>query len=409
MSSGEGYPPGGEPYAWPPHRRPSGGAPTRTPVVVPVALLVLLVAGLFALGVYWWRTRGPANEDAALYGNPRPVDASNGLYLDEKHNIELYNRAKHSVVHITTVGYRRDMNLDIQKVPEGTGSGFVWDEGGHIVTNFHVIKDVRENLRRGVPSAQVALSDNKVYNAVWVGDYPDKDMAVLKIDAPKSKLKPIPVGKSEDLQVGQYAYAIGNPFGLDFTFTTGVVSAVGREIESVTHRPIRNVIQTDAAINPGNSGGPLLDSSGRLIGMNTAIYSPSGSSAGIGFAIPVDEINRVVPQLIRSGKVTRPGLGVQVFSDQQVSQLGLQGALIKYVLPDSPAARAQPPLRGTHKSADGQIEVGDLIVAVGDKPVKKNNDLYSALEDYKTGDKVKISVVRDDQEQHVEITLGSVE
>src|SRR5262249_41137769 len=209
---------------------------------------------------------------------------------DEKSTIELYNNAKPSVVHITTTALRRDINLNVQQVPEGTGSGFVWDDQGHVVTNYHVVRKAQ--------SIYVMLWDQSTFEARAVGAYPDKDLAVLRIDAPKAKLRPIRVGTSADLQVGQKAFAIGNPFGLDQTLTTGIVSAVNREIESVTHRPLRGVIQTDAAINPGNSGGPLLDSAGRLIGVNTAIFSPSGASAGIGFAIPADKRNPLPPHLV---------------------------------------------------------------------------------------------------------------
>jgi len=232
-------------------------------------------------------------------------------------------------------------------------------------------------------------------------------LAVLRIRAPKEKLRPIPVGTSEDLRVGQKAFAIGNPFGLDQTLTTGVISAVGREIESVTRRPIKNAIQTDAAINPGNSGGPLLDSAGRLIGVNTAIYSPSGASSGIGFAIPVDEVNRVVPQLIEKGKVTRPGIGVNVASDQQAREANIRGVVITDVVPDSPAARAG--LRGLQRDDNGRVRVGDVIIAVDDQPIRKVNDLYSALERHKVGDSVKIRCRRNGEEIEVIVTLGSLE
>jgi S1-C subfamily serine protease len=276
----------------------------------------------------------------------------------------------------------------------------VWDKGGHIVTNFHVI--------RNADAAMVTMADQSSYKAHFVGGAPDKDLAVLRINAPKDKLIPILIGQSEDLQVGQMAYAIGNPFGLDQTLTTGVISALGREIESVRKgHPIKGVIQTDAAINPGNSGGPLLDSAGRLIGVNTAIYSPSKASAGIGFAIPVDEVNRVVPQLIRHGKVTRPGLGVQVAPDQVTRQLGLKGALIIRVLPDSPAAKAE--LRGTERDEDGRLILGDLIVAVDGKPVSKANDLFALLEKHKVGESVTLEVVRDKEKREVTATLGEVD
>jgi S1-C subfamily serine protease len=295
---------------------------------------------------------------------------------------------------------RDEWSLNSQEVPEGTGSGFIWDKGGHVVTNFHVI--------RNAETAHVTLADHSSWRASLVGAAPDKDLAVLHIDAPKDKLVPILIGKSEDLQVGQMAYAIGNPFGLDLTLTTGVISALGREIQSVTRRSIKNVIQTDAAINPGNSGGPLLDSAGRLIGVNTAIYSPSGSNAGIGFAIPVDEVNRVVPQLIKKGKLERPGLGVQIATDQTARDLGVdKGALLVNVFHGSPAEKAG--LRPTRRTRSGRIRLGDILVKIDDKPVEKANDFFDILETYKIGDKVTLTVLRDDEETKLQATLGSAD
>jgi S1-C subfamily serine protease len=227
------------------------------------------------------------------------------------------------------------------------------------------------------------------------------------IDAPQSRLTPIAVGASNDLQVGQKVLAIGNPFGLDRSLTTGVISAVGREIESVTRRPIKNMIQTDAAINPGNSGGPLLDSAGRLIGVNTAIFSPSGTYAGIGFAIPVDEVNRVVPQLIRHGKITRPGLGVQIAPDQVAKQLGLKGVLIMGVQPDSPAAKAG--LRGTRRDESGRIQVGDVITAIDGEKVESVNQLLDRLEKYKVGSSVEVTFLRDGKEDKVNVKLDALQ
>ncbi len=227
----------------------------------------------------------------------RAVTARGELFTDEKSTISLFKQASPSVVHITAITVQRDFfSLNLYQIPEGTGSGFVWDTNGNIITNFHVIQNA--------DAAQVTLADQSAWKARRVGAAPDKDLAVLRIDAPANRLKAIPLGTSKDLQVGQRVFAIGNPFGLDQSLTTGVISALGREIESVTRRPIQGVIQTDAAINPGNSGGPLLDSAGRLIGVNTAIYSPSGGSAGIGFAIPADTVNRIVPELIRYGKIS---------------------------------------------------------------------------------------------------------
>jgi S1-C subfamily serine protease len=271
----------------------------------------------------------------------------------------------------------------------------VWDQDGHIVTNYHVIQDA--------DAARVTMSDQSTWEARLVGAYPDKDLAVLMIDAPRSQLRPIPVGTSHDLKVGQKVFAIGNPFGLDRTLTTGVVSALGREIESVTRRTIKDMIQTDAAINPGNSGGPLLDSAGRLIGVNTSIYSPSGAYAGIGFAIPVDEVNRVIPKLIRQGKITRPALGVQVAPDQMAQQLGVKGALVIDVIAGSAAAEAG--LRPTRRDSANRIKLGDVIVSFDDKPVQSANDLLDLLETHQVGDTVKMTVLRDGKEHPVTVTL----
>jgi S1-C subfamily serine protease len=402
MSTGDPY--SSEQYSWPPRQgnRPGPPEPRTSPFGMALSLLILFAA--VAGGAYLWRWWHSNPENRELYGQVHPVAESNGLYLDEKHNIDIYNDTKASVVHVTSIGRAR---VSMQEIPEGTGSGFVWDDGGHIVTNFHVIQGA-------TAGAKVTIFDQKTpatFDASLVGAYPDKDVAVLRIDAPKSRLHPIKVGTSENLQVGQYTYAIGNPFGLDQTMTTGIISALGREIESVTRVPIKNVIQTDAAINPGNSGGPLLDSSGRLIGINTAIYSPSGSSAGISFAIPVDEVNQVVTQLIRSGTVTRPGLGVSIFPDQQVQQAQLTGVLVKSVRPDSPAAKAG--VRGTIVE-DGEVkQIGDLIVAIDGRPVNRWKDLAEILSSHKVGDEVTVNVERgvDGQGQRLDlkVTLGKLD
>jgi S1-C subfamily serine protease len=385
-------------YRWaqPPRRTPASTSPL-VPLVTLLAAVALVVGGLFLFrGYRHWADSG-RDPDA----QPRPVTPRGDLTELEKTNISIYKRNRDSVVHITTLAVRSDsFHLNVQEVPEGTGSGFFWDEKGHIVTNFHVV--------RNADAANVTLADGTTYKARLVGGAHDKDLAVLHIAAPSGKIKPVLVGSSEDLQVGQLVYAIGNPFGLDQTLTTGIVSAVGREIQSVEKGvPIKNVIQTDAAINPGNSGGPLLDSAGRLIGVNTAIYSPSGSSAGIGFAIPVDEVNRVVPQLIRHGKVVRPGLGIQVAADQLAKRLGVKGVLIVRTLPDSPAQKAG--LRSTKRDENGEVVLGDVITALDGKPVRKTNDLFSLLGKYGVGDEVTLDVVRDGQTTQVKATLGPVE
>jgi S1-C subfamily serine protease len=330
----------------------------------------------------------------------RPVTPRGDLAEGEKAIIALFRQASPSVVHITTIARTRDFfTLNIQEIPEGAGSGFVWDENGNIVTNFHVIQKA--------DAAQVTLADHSNWKARRVGVAPDKDLAVLRIDAPKNRLRPIPIGSSQDLQVGQSAFAIGNPFGLDQTLTTGVVSALGREIESVTRRPIQGVIQTDTAINPGNSGGPLLDSAGRLIGVNTAIYSPSGASAGIGFAIPVDTVNRVVPELIRHGKFVRPGLGFSAADDQITARLGLKGVLVLLVPPNTPAAKAG--IRPTTRDAQGRVTLGDVIVGIGGKKMETVNDLYLAMEQYKVGDTVTLTLVRDGKTVQVKAVLAPID
>jgi S1-C subfamily serine protease len=316
----------------------------------------------------------------------------------EKSTIELFEKSAPSVCYITTLSTQRDYwSRNVTEIPKGTGSGFVWDDRGHIITNFHVIE--------GGDKITVTMSDRKVYDAAVVGYEENKDLAVLKIDLGGSSLRPIPVGRSATLKVGQSVYAIGNPFGLDQSLTTGVISALGREIKSIGGRPIRDVIQTDAAINPGNSGGPLLDSSGRLIGVNTMIYSPSGASAGIGFSIPVDEVNWVVSDIIKYGKVKRPILGVELLPQQYAQNWGVTGAMILDVSPDGGAKRAG--LRPIQRSSNGEIIFGDIIIKVENQEIKTSNDLILGLEKYKAGDKVRIQFIRDDKKMETIATLGA--
>lgn len=342
--------------------------------------------------------------DSASLNDPRAavraVSPRGDLASAEKATIALFRQASPSVLHITAISVQRDLfTLNLYQIPEGTGSGFVWDHSGNIITNFHVIQNA--------DAAQVTLGDQTTWKARRVGVAPDKDIAVLRIDAPTNRLQPIPIGTSKDLQVGQSVFAIGNPFGLDQSLTTGVISALGREIESVTRRPIQGVIQTDAAINPGNSGGPLLDSAGRLIGVNTAIYSPSGVSAGIGFAIPVDTVNRIVAELIRYGKVTRPGIGVQTAEEQIADRLGVKGILIVDVVPGSAAAKAG--IRPTRREGSGRVRLGDVITAVDGKKVESPNELFILLENYKVGDVVNISLLRDGKNVQTKVTLEAVQ
>ena len=373
-------------------RRQRGDAPTW--------VLMALVVGV----VLWWLApwEGGTGQRSGPPAEPRPVVARGSLAEDEQNNIAVFRAVSPSAVNITTLATARDFfSLNVMQVPQGTGTGIVWDDRGHVVTNFHVIQ--------GGTGARVTLSDQSVWKAQLVGAFPDRDLAVLRIDAPKDKLKPINVGTSRDLVVGQKAYAIGNPFGLDQTLTTGIISALNREIESVTRRPIRGVIQTDAAINPGNSGGPLLDSAGRLIGVNTAIFSPSGASAGIGFAIPVDEVNRVVPALIRDGKFVRPTLGVQVAPLEFQTRLGVsKGVAVVGVLPRSGAAAAG--IQPFQRDAGGELVVGDVIMAIDGKAVATLDEILDVLERHQPGDTVKLSLVRPgNKESEVAVVLGKAE
>ncbi|KAG6602439.1 protease Do-like 1, chloroplastic [Cucurbita moschata] len=319
------------------------------------------------------------------------------LQTDELATVRLFQENTPSVVYITNLAARQDaFTLDVLEVPQGSGSGFVWDKDGNIVTNYHVI--------RGASDLRVTLADQTTFDAKVVGFDQDKDVAVLRIDAPKDKLRPIPVGISADLLVGQKVFAIGNPFGLDHTLTTGVISGLRREISSAaTGRPIQDVIQTDAAINPGNSGGPLLDSSGNLIGINTAIYSPSGASSGVGFSIPVDTVSGIVDQLVRYGKVTRPILGIKFAPDQSVEQLGVSGVLVLDAPANGPAGKAG--LLPTKRDAYGRLILGDIITSVNGKKVANGSDLYRILDQCKVGDKVIVEVLRGDHMEKIPVIL----
>ncbi|KAL5571360.1 hypothetical protein UlMin_020957 [Ulmus minor] len=319
------------------------------------------------------------------------------LQTDELATVRLFQENTPSVVYITNLAVRQDaFTLDVLEVPQGSGSGFVWDKQGHVVTNYHVI--------RGASDLRVTLADQSTYDAQVVGFDQDKDVAVLRVDAPKDKLRPIPIGVSADLLVGQKVFAIGNPFGLDHTLTTGVISGLRREISSAaTGRPIQDVIQTDAAINPGNSGGPLLDSAGSLIGINTAIYSPSGASSGVGFSIPVDTVGGIVDQLVKFGKVTRPILGIKFAPDQSVEQLGVSGVLVLDAPPNGPAGKAG--LKSTKRDTYGRLVLGDIITSINGKKVSTGSDLYRALDQCKVGDKITVEVLRGDHKEKIPVTL----
>ena len=332
------------------------------------------------------------------HSNRRTITPIKHIVTEEEATIKLFEESAPSVVFITTSTVRQDYwSRNVTEIPAGNGSGFIWDREGHIVTNYHVIEKADR--------AQVTLSDQTTWDAELIGIEPNKDLAILKIKAPDTKLKPIPVASSHDLRVGQSVFAIGNPFGLDQTLTTGVISALGREIQSIGGRPIRGVIQTDAAINPGNSGGPLLDSNGRLIGVNTMIYSPSGASAGIGFSIPADEVNWVVPDIIQYGEVRRPILGINLVAEQHTQRLNMEGALILDVVPDSPADKFG--LQATEKDLRGNIILGDLITQINNEVISTNADLFLALEKYNPGDTVRVGYIRKDEVKSVNLILGS--
>ncbi|MCW5212802.1 trypsin-like peptidase domain-containing protein [Desulfobulbus sp. TB] len=330
--------------------------------------------------------------------DPKPITARGDLADDEKNTIAVFREVSPSVVYITTIELQRNIfTLNVYEIPKGTGSGFIWDRKGRIVTNYHVIADASR--------IEVTLADHSTWKASLVGAAPDRDLAVLQISAPADKLPPIMVGESENLLVGQKVFAIGNPFGLDQTLTTGVVSALGREIKSVTNRSIHNVIQTDAAINPGNSGGPLLDSAGRLIGVNTMIYSPSGASSGVGFAVPVHEVNRVVPQIIRHGKMVRPGLGISIAPENVIRELNLEGILILNVAASSSAEKAG--LQGTRQVWGGLI-LGDIILGINGARVKDYNQLRDEVEKYQVGETVTLTLVRDNRQVDIDVVLEAM-
>lgn len=331
---------------------------------------------------------------------PRTVTPANELLPSELATIELFQRACPSVVHIETTELRRQLfSRSVMETPQGTGSGFVWDPRGYLVTNYHVVRGSERIFVSGTGFSRVEAS--------VVGVDPVTDLAVVKIDAPHGGLAPLPVGSSSELLVGQNVYAIGNPFGLDQTLTTGIISGIDREIVSVAGTPIHGVVQTDAAINPGNSGGPLLDSSGRLIGVNTAIQSPSGASAGVGFAVPVDTVNRVVPQIIRQGSPDRPTLGIWLAPDRWTYAQGIQGVVISEVRDDGPAARAG--LIGLSQNREGRIILGDIIRAINERPVRSEDEFRRQLSSYPPGETIQLTIERNGKELQLAATLETRE
>lgn len=318
---------------------------------------------------------------------------------DEANTIQVFKAASPSVVYVTTSTLQADVfSLNLYEIPQGTGSGFIWNDQGVVVTNFHVIQSADK--------ITVNLSDHSSWSAKVIGVAPEKDLAVLKLilDKPHS-LIPLPIGDSNDLEVGRKVLAIGNPFGLDTTLTVGVVSALGREIQSVTGRPIKNVIQTDAAINPGNSGGPLLNSQGQLIGVNTAIYSPSGGSAGIGFAIPVATVNKTVTELIQYGRLIRPILGIETAPDSWMKLNGIQGVAVVTVAPKLPADQAG--LKGMRRDMLGNLQMGDIIVSINGQLVRNTNEYLDQMELYRPGDEISIVIRRGNNDKTIKVRLAA--
>jgi len=362
-----------------------------------------LLIGLGFIGGSAWKNSPSAELNAELQheNTARQQNSESEVkYVTnvEEATIQLFEEVSPSVVFINTSKMQRDYwTRNVFKVKSGSGSGFIWDDEGHIVTNYHVLD--------GSSNFTVTLADQRVFEAQLVGFEKNKDLAVLKIDVKQGEVTPIKVGRYDDLRVGQSVYAIGNPFGLDHSLTTGIISALGREITSIGGRPIKDVIQTDAAINPGNSGGPLLDSSRRLIGVNTMIYSPSGASAGIGFSIPVDVVSWAVPDIIKYGKVKKPVMGVEILRQQIANKWELNGVMLTDVSKGSGAEQAG--LKGYHMNQQGTKQPGDIITKINGQQIKSNNDLFLVLEKYEPGDKVEVEYIRDNKTQYTVVELGS--
>jgi S1-C subfamily serine protease len=367
------------------------GAPFRSPLLWAIIAAVILVA-------VWQGFPSLVRHIGGAPATPRIVTPRGDLAEDERGTIALFEQAKASVVYITT----RERVVDpwtrnLFSIPKGTGSGFIWDDQGHVVTNYHVVSNASE--------ARVRLSDGRDYKAALVGASPAHDLAVLRIGVAFDRPPAVLIGTSQDLKVGQKVFAIGNPFGLDWTLTAGIVSALDRSLPSDQGGVIQHLIQTDAAINPGNSGGPLLDSASRLIGINTAIFSPSGAYAGIGFAVPVDTVNRVVPELVGGGKYIRPALGIEV--DEELNRrvtedLGVEGVLVLRVTPGSAAEAAG--MRGARMDESG-ITPGDLIVSIGGQPVDGVGKLLGLLDDHRVGEAIRVGVLREGGETELTVTL----
>ena len=353
-----------------------------------IVLISLMIVTAFTYYSYF------ADRGRRIVSQPREILPRGDLADFEKSTITIFNSAAPSVVYIFTENAQSGF-FGRREVQQGAGSGFLWDNYGHVVTNFHVIQ--------GSQSIQVRLDSGEAIRATYVGGSPDHDLAIIRLRSTPQSIRPIPVGRSNDLAVGQAVFAIGNPFGLARTLTTGVISALDRRLPTAGGREVMGVIQTDAAINPGNSGGPLIDSAGRLIGVNTAIISGSGSSAGIGFAVPVDVVNQVVPKLITNGKVPRPGIGIIVLDEEIAASLGVLGVVIDRVVPDSEADRV-----GLEGIDYRNRLIGDIIVAVGAQEVRNIDEFIRILENYAIGQSVMLDVRRGDQIRTLEVKIMDI-
>jgi S1-C subfamily serine protease len=364
-------------------------------------LAIALLSATFAAGTVACYDRFGSNfqpSGSAAFNEATPAGITDpSVATDERNNIEVYRTTAPGVVFITSTTFSRDF-FDYGE-RQGTGSGSVIDEQGHILTNYHVIE--------GAQKLTVNFGGDKTFPAKEVGRDPDTDLAVIQVEAPRELLRVVPLGDSDKLIVGQKVLAIGNPFGLDRTLTTGVISGLQRPIEARNGRQIEGAIQTDASINPGNSGGPLLDTQGRMIGINSQILSPAGGSVGVGFAVPVNIAKRVVPELIRNGQVVRPKLGVNTFNISEVrAQVDLpinEGVGVWQVVPNSPAAAAG--LRGLQQSADGGVILGDIITAIDGEKLKDRNDLYRVLDKHQVGDTVQVEIFREGKRTTVPVRL----
>lgn len=355
-------------------------------------LFRVIIVGMVAAAVFWFGAQLVQNF-LLISTDMRPVTPRGELAGFEQTAADVFQSAAPSVVYIFTE--RQGFTPFGARTQRGTGSGFVWDRGGHIITNNHVIE--------GADSIFVRFDSGTTSPAEMVGTSPDHDLAVLRVSRPANQLQPVPIGQSSNLRVGHAAFAIGNPFGLTRTLTTGIISALDRTLPTGTAREISGVIQTDAAINPGNSGGPLLDSAGRLIGVNTAIVSGTGAYSGIGFAIPVDTVNRIVPQIISTGRPARPGIGIRAASEEFAARLGIEGVLVVDVVPRSPAAEAG--LRGT---IIDRRQLGDIIVAVEGEPVETLSQLTEELERIGIGNEVSLTVLRDNVRREVTLQIVDI-